>query len=199
MRWGNVEVTGGFLLVMAWLYYTDTQGLIPVLLCAATAHELGHWVAIRLFGGRVRHLRLSAVGAEMALEHSLSYGRECFCALSGPAVNLLLAVCFARGTGDVALVFTGLNLALALFNLLPLPALDGGRALMCMACLLTDPGMAQGICRWAEWVALTILCLLGGACLCWGGGITLPLCTLWLLWGRGRMSEKRVVKERKNG
>ena len=200
MRWGKVEVTGGFLLVMAWLNYTDTQGLLPAALCAAFAHELGHWVAIRLLGGRVCRLRLSAVGAEMVLERSLSYGRECFCAFAGPVVNLLLAVCFSRGTGEWALVFTGLNLALALFNLLPLPALDGGRALLCVACLLlTDPGMAQRICRWVEGAALTLVCVLGGACMCWGGAITLPLCALWLLWSGGRMSEKRVVKVRRNG
>lgn len=199
MRWGRVEVTGGFLLVMAWLNYTDTQGLLPVALCAAAAHELGHWVAIRLLGGRVRRLRLSAVGAELVLERSLSYGRECFCALAGPAVNVLLAVCFCRGTGERTLVFTGLNLALALFNLLPLAPLDGGRALLCVTCLLTDPETAQRLCRWVERAALTLLCLLGGACLCWGGGVTLPLCTLWLLWVGRKMTEKGVVKARRNG
>ncbi len=199
MRWGKVEVTGGFLLVMAWLNYVDTQGLLPRALCAAAAHELGHWAVIRLLGGQVRCLRLSTVGAGMVLERSLSYGRECFCALAGPAVNLLLAVCFSRGTGEWALVFAGLNLALALFNLLPLPALDGGRALLCAACLLTDPGVAQGVCLWVERAGLTLLCLLGGACLCWGGGVTLPLCALWLLWVGRKMTEKGVVKVRRNG
>ena len=199
MRWGRVEVTGGFLLVMAWLNYTDNQGLLPAALCAAAAHELGHWAAIRLLGGRVRRLRLSAVGAEMVLERSLSYGRECFCALAGPAVNVLLAVSFARGAGERALIFAGLNLVLALFNLLPLPVLDGGRALLCAVCLLTDPGRAQRLCRGVECAALTLLCLLGGASLYRGGGITLPLCTLWLLWVGRKMAEKGVVKVRRNG
>ena len=199
MRWGKVEVTGGFLLVIAWLNYTDTQGVLPVALCAAAAHELGHWVAIRLLGGRVRRLRLSAVGAELVLERSLSYGRECFCALAGPAVNLLLAVCFSRSREEWTLIFAGLNLALALFNLLPLPALDGGRALLCAACQFTDPVAAQEVCRWVERAALFLLCVWGGACGCWGGAITLPLCALWLLWNGRRMSEKRVVKVRRNG
>ena len=199
MRWGRVEVTGGFLLVMAWLNYTDTQRLLPAALCAAAAHELGHWVAICLLGGRVCRLRLSAVGAEMVLERSLSYGRECFCALAGPAVNLLLAVCFSRGAQEWTLVFAGLNLALALFNLLPLPALDGGRALLCVTCQFADPVAAQGVCRWVERAAMVFLCLLGGMCVCWGGAVTLPLCALWLLWSGGRMSEKRVVKVRRNG
>ena len=71
-----MEVTGGFLLVMAWLNYCDTQNLLPAVLCAATAHELGHLVAIYALGGRVVRLRLTAAGAELRLGRTMSYGRE---------------------------------------------------------------------------------------------------------------------------
>lgn len=185
--------------MMAWLNYTDTQGVLPLGLCAAAAHEIGHWVAIVLSGGRVCRLRLCAVGAELVLERSLSYGRELFCALAGPAVNLLLAVCACRGTGERMLLFAGLNLALALFNLLPVAPLDGGRALGCACCMLCEFGRAQQLCRRVELVVVTLLCGVSAACLCWGGGGTLALCLGWLLCSGRKMTEKGVVKVRGNG
>lgn len=47
MRLGRVEVTGGFLLLTAWLNYLDRQGVVPLALLACALHELGHWAASR--------------------------------------------------------------------------------------------------------------------------------------------------------
>ena len=54
MRLGRVEVTGGFLLLTAWLNYLDRQGVVPLALLACALHELGHWAALRALGARVR-------------------------------------------------------------------------------------------------------------------------------------------------
>ena len=74
MRLGRVEVTGGFLLLTAWLNYLDRQGVVPLALLACALHELGHWAALRALGARVRRVRLTAVGAEMEVDRGLSYG-----------------------------------------------------------------------------------------------------------------------------
>ena len=36
LRWGRIEVSGGFLLVAAALYYLDTQNLLPWAAAACT-------------------------------------------------------------------------------------------------------------------------------------------------------------------
>ena len=41
MRLGRVEVSGGFLLLLAWLNYTDTQGLIPMAILPAPCMKGG--------------------------------------------------------------------------------------------------------------------------------------------------------------
>ena len=46
-------------------------------------------------------------------------------------MNLLLALVFARVTGDY--VLAGANVLLGVFNLLPVPSLDPGRALHLLA------------------------------------------------------------------
>ena len=123
MRLGRVEVTGGFLLLTAWLNYLDRQGVVPLALLACALHELGHWAALRALGARVRRVRLTAVGAEMEVDRTLSYGGELLAALAGPGANLALALAFSPLTGGG--LFAGLNLALACFNLLPVGQMDG--------------------------------------------------------------------------
>ncbi|WP_202620961.1 site-2 protease family protein [Pseudoflavonifractor sp. 524-17] len=126
----EVEISGGFLLLAAFLYYMDTDGLLLWVGAACVLHELGHYCALRLCGGRVTLLRLTCVGAEMRLAHGGPQGRwaRMAVALAGPGVNLLLAF-GAVQAGEKAYLFAGLNLGLALFNLLPVSGLDGGRAL----------------------------------------------------------------------
>lgn len=183
MRWGRVEITAGALLLWALLYYLDSGGMVPQVLAACALHELGHYAAIRLLGGRVARLKITCVGAEMALSARFPLGpaRELTAALAGPAVNLLCAGLWA-GLGERWCCFAGIHLALGLFNLLPVGPLDGGRALGCLLAL-------AGHGDWAEPAVEVLsagLCmgLTMGALLLWRAGeynLTLPLMAVWLL------------------
>ena len=178
LRPGQVEVTGGFLLLCAWLNYLDDQGLVPPALLFCALHELGHLLAIRGMGGRVRRLSLTAVGAEMEVDRGLSYGQEAAAALAGPAVNLTLALALCRLPGGE--LWAGLNLVLACFNLLPVGRLDGGRVLRCLLSWLLGPEWAWRAGRWLDRLAVGGLVLLGGALARMGSSLTLLLTALWL-------------------
>ena len=178
MRWGRVEATAGFFLLIAWVNYWDSQLLVPQALLACALHELGHYGVIRLLGRDVKLIRLTAIGAEMVVDRPLSYGQEGLAALAGPAVNLALALLlcgWSRGQ-----TFAGLNLALALFNLLPAGRLDGGRTLRCALALLIGPAQAEQTARWLDrcfaGAALGAGLLLAGA----AGNVTLLLTALWM-------------------
>lgn len=177
MRLGRVEVTGGFLLLLAWLNYLDRSFLVPMALAACTAHELGHIAAIRLLGGSVKEVRLTAIGAELVLERPLAYWQEGLSALAGPGVNLLLALTGCR----FSLTFAGLNLALALFNLLPVGRLDGGRAVYCTLALLAGPGSADRVGRWLDCLCTASVTAAGLFLALRSGNITLLLAAFWLL------------------
>lgn len=177
---GRVEVTSGFLLAAAALLYLDQSGILPWALAACACHELGHWAVIRLTGGRIAVLRLSAVGAELrlsALSRQSRAGR-CLSALAGPGTNLFLALlCSRLGDGGWH-TFTGMNLTLGCFNLLPVGQLDGGQAL---ACLLGD--------RWyavSEVISLATAAVLtlAGVVAFWltRSNFTLLLTAAWLLF-----------------
>lgn len=108
---------------------------------AAAFHELCHMLAIRAMGGRVFSLRIGTGGAVMETE-SLGRGRELVCALAGPAGSLLLLLgchVFPR----VAIC----AFVQAVFNLLPIFPLDGGRAVRC--CLKES---------WADRLEIGVIC-----------------------------------------
>lgn len=112
------------------------------LLLAVLLHELGHAVVARRFGMTVDGITLSWLGGVTRIEgDARSPGVELAISAVGPAVSLALggALWLVRlpltHTGGHALVISALgwlaliNVALAVFNLVPASPLDGGRVL----------------------------------------------------------------------
>ncbi|MBR4057905.1 MAG: hypothetical protein IKK00_07220 [Oscillospiraceae bacterium] len=128
-----LEFSTGFLCVASLFWLLDTQGLLSALLPALLAHELGHALCIRLCGGRLVRLRFEACGLRMDYRGTLLPFEELLCALTGPGAGLFYALAAACGgyyaDSDYLRCSAGLSLLLSLFNLLPAPMLDGGRAL----------------------------------------------------------------------
>ena len=58
----RIQVRDGFLVLMATLWCADESGVLPIFLLAAAVHECGHLFVIRLSGGTVHALCLTACG-----------------------------------------------------------------------------------------------------------------------------------------
>ena len=145
-KWGKLELGWGFAALIVLALLGGAGPALPPVLLAAACHELGHLSALWLAGARVERLRLNAFGAEIRADtRRLSYPREIACTLAGPAVNLALALLLARLTGHFTAA--GSNLVLGCFNLLPIPALDGGRALHLLVSWLWEPLTADAVSR----------------------------------------------------
>ena len=125
--WGRasveVETEGGFWLVLAMMVLLFPLKVTAGVLLAAAVHELGHILAVRLTGGRVRRLVLRAGGARMETD-VMEPGQELVCALAGPVAGALTALAW-RVFPELAVA----GLVQTAFNLLPVYPLDGGRAL----------------------------------------------------------------------
>ena len=138
---------------------------LAAVLLAAVCHEMGHYIALRLCGGRLEGLSVSAFGAQMRIRdrNRLSYGREALCVLAGPLVNVTLSWLMSVGGKwrEEFYLFAGAQLVLGVFNLLPLTALDGGRLLWIGIAWATDPFLADKVCRVATLVLLMALAALG--------------------------------------
>jgi Zn-dependent protease/predicted transcriptional regulator len=103
------------------------------------AHEMGHSLVAKHYGINVRSITLFLFGGVSQLEKETERPLEEFwIAIAGPFVSLALASIFAAtysifGLNSFVRATTewlaGVNLALAIFNLLPGIPLDGGRVL----------------------------------------------------------------------
>ena len=127
----------------------------PAVSCvlAAAMHEGGHLLAMLALGCPPHVCTLSAFGVriEMGARRLIGYRRNIRISLAGPLVNLLAApllwVLNCRTSSIVHLV-------LALFNLLPASALDGGQIVYCLLCL---GGKEQSVHRWMRAVSAAVL------------------------------------------
>lgn len=174
----RIHCSRGFWLLLAALIYLDGCGIVLWSLLACAVHELGHWLVIRLAGGRVSALRLTAAGAEMTLDsaHPLSYGGEVAAALAGPAADLLSAGLCARCGWYLP---AGLCLCFGALNLIPALPLDGGRALSFALAGLEVRG-AERVQRAVSAVCSGALLGLGWAAWRSAGNLSLLCTALWL-------------------
>ncbi len=131
MTVGKVRIRAGFVLLIAALVYLDEGYFLWIVFSAALLHELGHYIPLKLFGGRV--LRVDLSGGGLSIEHdarvALGYGKELFAVLMGPVVSIGFALLFSLQDGMIKEQTAGMCLAHGVFNLLPMRGLDGGRAL----------------------------------------------------------------------
>ena len=193
LRWGRVEVSGGFLLLAALLWYLDEDGTLLLAGVACVLHEVAHCAAIWGLGGRISRLRLSVTGAELTLSGTrpLGHTAQFLAAVSGPVANLAAALLAARlaerGGGEALWVFAGLNLGLAGFNLLPMSQLDGGRALHSLAGIFLPETAADALAAVLSWTACAVILVLGGL-LFWQNraNFTMLLTALWLAYANSR-------------
>ena len=119
-----MDVTAG-----AYLFMAAGFLLLPLhwLICAVFAalfHELGHLIALHICNVPVYKIRFGFFGAQI-ITGSITALQEMVCAIAGPVFSLILL--FFTGKYPALVLF---GLCQGLFNLLPIPPMDGGRVLI---------------------------------------------------------------------
>ncbi|WP_295587275.1 peptidase M50 [uncultured Oscillibacter sp.] len=170
-----MSVSGGFWILLGWFLLGNGWAPLAAVLSAAGLHEAGHYLVLRLLGAQVRSVHVGVLGMKMeVVPGRLSYGGELAAVLAGPAVNLLCGTVLAAA-GERWLAAAGAHLALAMFNLLPIRPLDGGRALTIGAVWLAGPERGERAARWVSCCCAAVLAAVLAALMWVSGG------SLWLL------------------
>lgn len=183
-----------FLLVLLAAVISPAEIVVSVLLAAAL-HECGHLLALRAYRVPVEGLRLSALGAVLYARGArrLSYGRELIVTLAGCGMNIFCGVLTAllalRLSWVEGFVLAGAHILLAAFNLLPIPPLDGARALYLIAAFFLGPLAGERIAAVTGLVCSLALVSAGVYVTAeTGGGTLFLLASLALLFGAVRRS-----------
>lgn len=157
-------------------------GIALFLIVSVLVHELAHALTARLFGATVDHIALTLWGGHTQYRAERMGGvPSMVISLAGPASNLLLAaLCTGLATltrtddgTSVAALFWGysawLNVALAVFNLLPGLPMDGGRALEALLGTVLRSRITGT--RITAWLGRAI-------------AVAVVIWPLWRMWGR---------------
>ena len=185
---GRIRISPGFCLLTVWFALDNGWELLGTVLGAAALHELGHCLVLRLMGVPIAGLRIGVFGAELAADRrGMSYPGELAAVLAGPGANILCAVLLTLPGGTRWAVFTGANLVLCVFNLLPVRPLDGGRALYLLAAWAAGPAAGERAVRWAGGItALALSAALSFVMARTGGSLWLLPAAAGLLAAGGR-------------
>ncbi len=164
----GVEIYVSFLFaaVICFMIFTDRTGLcMPTLLCVLL-HEAGHLIAMWICESEPKSIKL--VPASVSITRGISrkkYG-DMFIALAGPLLNIIAAVSVGANYMithlPISYMFMLINLAVALFNLLPVSGLDGGTVLLVILTkIYKNPQKAEGILKIITLLLGVIVFLLG--------------------------------------
>lgn len=165
--------------VVTVLLLQQPDGLTLPCLLASLMHECGHLLAMLALGIPPEDCTLGAFGARIRLGGRLAgYGRSLLVALAGPLTNVLAAGILLTAARPAT---AAVHLILALFNLLPAAALDGGEILCSCLGLLGLESLSGWLLRFTS--ALVLLPL--AAVSIWmyisgTGNLTLPVVSAYL-------------------
>lgn len=129
----KIEINLKIVFVIILFFLLKSLDLYFMFLVFVLIHELAHLIVGILIGGKPKKLHINPLGVSLEI---YSYGKnkslnKILFFLIGPLTNLLLAILFMYMKIDnivkEKIIYT--NLAICLFNLLPILPLDGGKIL----------------------------------------------------------------------
>jgi len=174
---GKLHISPGFVFVLGLLFYGGLGRIVTAAMLAGLFHELCHLLALRLCRKEIYCIRVEVLGARICTA-PLSERQECVCAVAGPAGNLLLTACFFYTNPS----FAGLNLAMAVCNLMPLYPLDGGRLLRAFLMMKLPASVAaRAVRRCSVFVSLAVMFCVCCRCVRQQTGLAGMICTAAVL------------------
>lgn len=130
----NYDISYPLTALVTLLIITDEKGVVICCLLASFCHEMGHILAMRLFGTNVERIGLSLFDINITDTGKAYRGfkAEIIITLAGIFVNIVLFLlcCIVYNSYSIYILkyFAIANLTLGIFNALPVDSLDGGNA-----------------------------------------------------------------------
>ncbi|MCL2056699.1 MAG: hypothetical protein FWH02_05725 [Oscillospiraceae bacterium] len=122
-----------FFAVLGFILITGREALAFYLLLPVLIHECGHLLVMAVCGMRIKTVRFLAfcIDIRRCEDRLPSYGKDIAAALGGVLANFAAAglLYFFAFQSMRMMLMVSVNIAVALFNLVPIGRLDGGRVM----------------------------------------------------------------------
>lgn len=127
----KIKVNLQIFLFIILFYLTKQIENYAIIMLFAFIHELGHMLAGMLLGLKVKTLGIMPFGVSIEFEsyeeRKIVDKKRIIIALAGPITNALIAITSYFTYKNPIIIYS--NILIAIFNLLPIYPLDGGRIL----------------------------------------------------------------------
>ena len=157
----KIYVSFLFCATISLMLAVDRTGLMLPSLFAVLIHETGHLFAMWAADCAPKEIRLIPASVQIVEKYGVSQKKQAGIVICGPLANVMVAVTifinFYLTDSEMSLKFALLNSVLAVFNLLPVTGLDGGRLLEMLLTRKTDIYTAT---RTVNIITVVLACLL---------------------------------------
>jgi len=200
IRGTSIDIEPNFIILIIFfvvMNYNPNLGIhyallwIPVLFVSVLIHELAHAAAIGLFGFGSSHIILGGMGGVTINQRRARPWQDLVISVAGPASSFLLWWLASAISQNVALAQTdrmlaallprleNANLFWGIFNLIPVPPLDGGHATRDFFRMFLTERNAFII---AIWIAIIVGSAVAVVSLLWLKAIFIALYMAWFVY-----------------